>query len=115
MAFTKERRHPRAKVSIPVNWGTAPNCGFEGVIAILGLGGCLIKTHMYAPKGHVVFIRMSLNGEGQGASILRGHVKYEMDGIGLGVEFEGLTEEEQKTIGDILELQLQNREKGGKK
>jgi hypothetical protein len=109
MAFTKERRHPRAKVSIPVNWGTAPNCGFEGVIAILSLVGCLIKTRMYAPKGHVVFIRMSLNGEGQAASVLRGHVKYEMEGIGLGVEFEGLTEEEQTTIGDIVDFSTVQR------
>jgi len=108
MAFTKERRYPRAKVSIPVNWGTAPNCGFEGVIAILGLGGCLIQTRMYAPKGHVVFIRMSLNGGGQDASVLRGHIKYQMDGIGLGVEFAGLTKEEQKTIGDIVDLRLHN-------
>ncbi len=108
MAFTTERRYPRAKVSIPVMWGTAPNCGFEGVIAILGLGGCLIKTRLYAPKGHVVFIRMSLNGEGQEASVLRGHIKYQMEGIGLGVEFAGLTEEEQKTIGDIVELHLHN-------
>jgi len=109
MAFTKERRYPRAKVSIPVNWGTAPNCGFEGVIAILSLGGCLIKTRMYAPKGHVVFVRMSLNGEGQEATVLRGHVKYEMEGIGLGVEFAGLTEEEQKTIGDIVDFSTVQR------
>jgi hypothetical protein len=104
MTFTERRRHPRAKVSIPVNWGMAPNCGFEGVIAILSPGGCLIQTRLHASRGQAVFVRMSLNGEGQGASVLRGHIKYEMDGIGLGVEFEGLTEEEQKTIGDILEL-----------
>ena len=115
MTFTERRRHPRAKVSIPVNWGMAPNCGFEGVIAILSPGGCLIQTRLHASRGQAVFVRMSLGGEGQDASVLRGHVKYEMDGIGLGVEFEGLTEEEQTTIGDILELQLQNREKGGKK
>ena len=64
MAFTTQRRYPRAKVSIPVMWGTTPNCGYEGVIAILGRGGCLIKTRLHAPRGHAVFIRMSLNGEG---------------------------------------------------
>ena len=109
MAFTTERRYPRAKVSIPVMWGTASNCGFDGVLAILGLGGCLIKTRMYAPKGYVVFIRMSLNGEGQDASVLRGHVKYQMEGIGLGVEFEGLTEEEQTAIGAIVDFSTVER------
>ena len=109
MAFTKERRYPRAKVSIPVNWGTAPNCGFEGVIAILSPGGCLIQTRLHASRGQAVFVRMSLGGEGQDASVLRGHVKYEMDGIGLGVEFEGLTEEEQTAIGDIVDFSTVQR------
>ncbi len=108
MAFTKERRYPRAKVSITVNWGTAPNCGFEGVIAILGLGGCLIKAPLHASPGRAVFIRMSLTGEASDTIVLRGHVKYEMEGIGLGVEFAGLTKEEQKTIGDIVDLRLHN-------
>jgi hypothetical protein len=85
-----------------------PNCGYEGVITILGLGGCLINAPLYASRGRAVFVRMSLNGEGQGASVLRGHIKYEMEGIGLGVEFEGLTEEEQTTIRDIMDLRLHN-------
>ncbi len=108
MTFTEERRYPRAKVAIPVEWGTAPDCGFEGVIAILSLGGCLINAPLYASRGHAVFVRLSLNGEGQDASALRGHVRYQMEGIGLGVEFAGLTEEEQKTIRDIVDLRLQN-------
>ena len=41
--------------------------------------------------------------------MLRGHVKYQMEGIGLGVEFEGLTEEEQTTIGDIVEFSTVER------
>jgi hypothetical protein len=56
---------------------------------------------------------MSLNGEGQDASVLRGRVKYVMDGIGLGVEIAGLTEEEQTTIRDIVDLRLDKWEKGG--
>jgi hypothetical protein len=103
MAFTTERRYPRAKVSIPVKWGTAPNCGYEGVITILGLGGCLINAPLYASRGQAVFVRMLLGGEGEDASVLRGYVKYEMNGIGLGVAFEGLTEEEQTTIRDIVD------------
>jgi len=109
MAFTKERRYPRAKVSIPVNWGTAPNCGYEGVITILSLGGCLIKAPLHASPGRAVFIRMSLTGEASDTIVLRGHVKYEMEGIGLGVEFAGLTEEEQKTIGDIVDFSTVQR------
>ncbi len=109
MAFTKERRYPRAKVSIPVKWGTAPNCGYEGVITILSLGGCLIQAPLYASRGQAVFVRMSLSGEGQGARVLRGNVKYEMEGIGLGVEFEGLTEEEQTAIGDIVDFSTVQR------
>ena len=104
MISDERRRHPRAKVSIPVNWGMAPDCGFEGVITLLSPGGCLIQTRLHALRGRAVFVRMSLNGEGQDASVLRGHVKYEMEGIGLGVEFAGLTEEEQTTIRDIYGL-----------
>ncbi len=77
------------------------------MITILSLGGCLINAPLYASRGQAVFVRMSLGGEGQGASALRGHVKYQMDGIGLGVEFAGLTEEEQTTIRDIVELRIE--------
>ena len=89
MAFTTERRYPRAKVSIPVKWGTAPNCGYEGVITILGLGGCLINAPLYASRGQAVFVRMSLNGEGQGASVLRGHVKLRDGGHRAGSRVRG--------------------------
>ena len=106
MISDERRRHPRAKVSIPVKWGTAPNCGYEGVITLLSLGGCLIQTRLHTSRGQAVFVRMSLSGEGQDARVSRGNVKYEMEGIGLGVEFAGLTAEEQKTISDIVDLRL---------
>ncbi len=49
----------------------------------------------------------ALISEGRDASVLRGHVKDEMEGIGLGVEFAGLTEEEQTTIRDIVDLRTE--------
>ncbi len=61
-------------MAIPVKWGTAPNCGYEGVIAILSLGGCFIKTRPQVSLGQAVFVRLSLSGEGREASVLRGHV-----------------------------------------
>jgi hypothetical protein len=109
MAFTEQRRYPRAKVAIPVEWGTASNCGYEGVITLLSLGGCLIKTRVHASRGQAVFIRMSLTGAGSDTIVLRGHVKYEMDGVGLGVFFAGLTKEEQKTIGDLVDFSAVQR------
>ncbi len=108
MITTEQRRYPRAKVAIPVEWGTAPNCGYEGVITILSLGGCLIKAPLHASPGRAVFIRLSLTGEASDTIVLRGHVKYEMDGVGLGVVFAGLTTEEDRIIRDIVEVHLQN-------
>ncbi len=108
MITTEQRRYPRAKVSIPVNWGTASNCGYESVITLLSLGGCLIKTRVHASRGQAVFIRMSLTGEGSDTIVLRGHVKYEMEGVGLGVFFAGRTTEEDRIIRDIVEVHLQN-------
>ncbi len=55
MISDERRRHARVKVAIPVMWGTVPNCGFEGVITILSLGGCLIRAPLYAPTGQAVF------------------------------------------------------------
>jgi hypothetical protein len=107
MISDERRRHARAKVSIPVKWGTAPNCGYEGVIAILSLGGCLIKTRLQVSLGQAVFVRMSPDGEGRDASVLRGHVKYEMEGIGLGVKFAGLSAEEERIIRGIMDLRTE--------
>ncbi len=108
MVFTKQRRYPRAKVSIPVEWGTAPNCGYKGVILILGLGGCLIQAPLYASPGRAVFVRLELPEEGEDAHVLlRGHIKYQMKGMGLGVEFMELTDEEKRVIGGIVNSRLQ--------
>jgi hypothetical protein len=93
-------------------WGTAPNCGFEGVITILSLGGCLIKAPLYASLGQAVFVRMSPNDEGRGASVLRGHIKYQIEGVGLGMEFAGLSAEEERIIRDIVDLRVKKREEG---
>ncbi len=101
--FTKKRRYPRAKVSIPVEWGTAPNCGYKGVILILSLSGCLIQAPLYASPGQVVFVRLSLPEEGEDAHVVRGLIKYQMEGMGLGVEFMELTDEDKRLIRDIVD------------
>jgi hypothetical protein len=90
----EKRRYPRAKVLLTLNWGWTPECHFTDTLTSLSAGGCFIKTTQSAFKGRVLFIRFFIPDE----TVLLGEVRYNLERIGLGVEFISLTEKEREAL-----------------
>ena len=93
-SYTELRRYPRVKISLTLNWGWTPECNFTDTVTSLSAGGCFIKTGQSAFKGRVLFIRFFIPDE----TVLLGEVRYNLEHIGLGVEFMSLTEKEREAL-----------------
>ncbi|HYG12192.1 MAG TPA: PilZ domain-containing protein [Pyrinomonadaceae bacterium] len=97
----EKRRHPRVKASIPVYWGLTPECLKHDRITSFSIGGCFIQTTEVAPPLTVVYIRFFLSSKGE--RIIRGEVRYNLEEVGLGVEFINLTEGDQKNFQSLVD------------
>lgn len=100
----QRRRHPRARVSIEVDWDMGTRNIYRGRMTSLSIGGCFIRTDVLALRGQSVSVRFWLGPDGQ--SVLRGRVAYNLENVGLGVEFFGLDEEERQSLGSLVEHYL---------
>jgi len=102
MSFTEQRRHERVAVDIYVYWGWTDDCPFRDRIINLGVGGCFLRTDRTAPPGQSVFIKFWLPDE----RMLHGEVRYLLERMGVGVEFEGLSRTETTNLASLIEHYL---------
>jgi hypothetical protein len=108
MALTDRRRHPRAKLSLKVEWGATPVCSNDGCVTSLGVGGCFIQTDRQVPERSVVFIRLILAPESVNIleGLYMGSVLYNLDGKGFAVAFMTLKVGYEKEIHDLVAFYL---------
>ena len=87
--MSEQRRHPRVRASIPIDWGLTSQCLKHDRITSFSIGGCFVQTLEAAPPMTLVYLRFFLSAEGE--RIIRGEVRYHLNEVGLGVEFINLT------------------------
>ena len=98
--MTEERRSDeRVSINLPARWdGLAGR--HEARIEDLSLGGCFVNTHGRVDTGEVVSLEIKLpSGEWLP---LRGEVVSYQQGIGFGVLFSFLTDEEEQALRDVV-------------
>ena len=105
--MTEKRRHPRVKASIPIDWGLTPECLKHDRITSFSIGGCFIQTAEVLKQLTVVYIRFYLSAEGE--RIILGRVKYNLEEVGVGVEFLNLTEQDQTDFQVLVNHYLKMR------
>lgn len=92
--MTEKRRHPRVKASIAIDWGLTPDCLKHDRITSFSIGGCFIQTAEALKPLTLVYLRFYLSPKGE--RIIPGEVRYNLEQVGLGVEFLNLTERDKK-------------------
>jgi hypothetical protein len=98
--MTEDRRSDeRVSINLPARWdGLAGR--HEARIEDLSLGGCFVNTHGRVDAGEVVSPEIKLpSGEWLP---LRGEVVSYQQGIGFGVLFSFLTDEEEQSLRQIV-------------
>jgi hypothetical protein len=98
--MTEKRRHPRVKASIAVHWGLTPEGLRHDRITSFSIGGCFIQTAEALKPLTVVYIRLYLSPNGE--RIICGEVRYNLEQVGLGVEFLNLTERDRKDLQALV-------------
>jgi hypothetical protein len=98
--MTKNRRSDeRVSTNLPAKWGGVTG-DHEGRIEDLSLGGCFVNTTGRADVGEVVGVEIKLpSGEWLE---LRGEVTSYQIGIGFGLLFSFLTDEEEQTLRELV-------------
>lgn len=99
MSFNERRKHERVTADLDVYWGWTEDCPFRGRIISLSVGGYFLRTPQGAPRGQAIFVRFWLAEE----KTLPGEVRYQLERVGVGVEFQGLTPEETAQLGALVE------------
>jgi hypothetical protein len=98
--MTEKRRHPRVRASIAIDWGLTPECLQHDRITSFSVGGCFIQTAEALSPAAIVYISFYLSPKGE--RIIRGQVKYNLEQVGLGVEFLDLTEREREDFQSLV-------------
>ena len=98
--MTKNRRSDeRVSTNLPARWGGLTGT-HEARIEDLSLGGCFVNTAGRVDVGEVVGVEMKLpSGEWLA---LRGEVVSYQQGIGFGVLFSFLTDEEEQILRTLI-------------
>ena len=95
----QRRRYPRIKINWFTRWGPTERCEEFGRITSLAPGGCFVQTVKEAARGQAVYVLLELPS----AEVVRGEVRYHMEGVGLGVQFTGLSDENRDDLGTLIE------------
>jgi hypothetical protein len=97
--MTDERRSDeRVDTNLPAKWDGLSG-GHEARITDLSLGGCYVNTNGRVDLGEVIVLEIKLpSGEWLQ---LRGEVTSYHSGIGFGVLFSFLTDEEEQTLREL--------------
>jgi Tfp pilus assembly protein PilZ len=106
MDFINQRKHPRVNVDFYADWGRGRDCEHFDKITNLSAGGCFLATQKELRSKDIIYIKIS--GEKFGALKLRGEVKYQFrvrensPPTGVGVEFQGVSQNEEQTLQDLV-------------
>jgi CheY-like chemotaxis protein len=97
------RRVERVQVSIPVNWGIAPeDYKYDGTITSLSVNGCLVQTNIIETfYDKLIFLRFRLPSGNW--MPLRGRVLYYLNSVGFGMEFMELAEDDRAKLKLFVE------------
>jgi hypothetical protein len=105
------RRHPRAKVYLPTQWGLTRDCLWAATITSLSIGGCFLLTERIKSAGTQVYVKFWFPEE----TSVRGEVRYYLEKVGIGVEFKGLPARPAQLlmdyVNDLLNIQ-EHKHKG---
>lgn len=93
------RTDERVSINLPARWHGASGL-YEGRIEDLSLGGCFLNTTGHVDVGEVVVLEIKLpSGEWLQ---LRGEVASYQLGIGFGILFSFLTDEEEQALREVV-------------
>lgn len=96
----EKRRHPRVQASIPIHWGLTPECLQLDRLTSFSIGGCFIQTPEAVPPLTLIYISFFLSNKGE--RIIRAEVRYNLDKVGLGVEFINLKVDEKESFQALV-------------
>ncbi|HLO01078.1 MAG TPA: PilZ domain-containing protein [Pyrinomonadaceae bacterium] len=93
------RSYKRVSTNLPAKWGGVTG-DHEGRIEDISMGGCFVNTTGRADVGEIVGVEMKLpSGEWLQ---LRGKVTSFQGGIGFGVLFTFLTQDEEERLRELI-------------
>ena len=97
----------RALVNIdPTYWGLTEQCLEDGRITSLSVGGCFLATAADLRPGQVVYVRFALPrraGQPGVPRTLDAQVRYHLPGVGVGVQFIHLAEEDRRNLARYID------------
>ena len=94
-----KRSDQRVSTNLPARWGGLTG-DHEGRIEDLSLWGCFLNTTGRADAGEVIGVEIELpSGEWLA---LGGEVTSYQQGIGFGIKFTFLTEDEEETLKELM-------------
>ncbi|HLL75725.1 MAG TPA: PilZ domain-containing protein [Pyrinomonadaceae bacterium] len=96
----EKRRYERVRVNIKTYWGEDAYCFWQDRVTSLSVGGCFIQTGRELTAGQQLYLRLWLR---DGERILRGEVRYCLERVGLGVEFQELMERDKERLAELVE------------
>lgn len=99
--FEERRRHERARLIIDVFYNGADLTGVASTQDI-SVGGLYMNTQIEIPEGSLLTLRLPLAGRDV---ICNGEVVYSNPGRGVGVTFQGLSDEDRAHIESALKSQ----------
>lgn len=95
------------KASIAIDWGTTRECLKHDRITSFSIGGCFIQTAAALQPSTLVYIRFYLSPKGE--RIIPAEVRYNLEQVGLGVEFLNLTERDKKDFQALVNHYLKTQ------
>jgi hypothetical protein len=98
--MTEQRRHPRVKASIAIDWGLTRECLKHDRITSFSIGGCFIQTAEALPPLTLIYIRFYLSPKRE--RLIPGEVRYNLEKVGLGVEFLNLDAQDKKDFQALV-------------
>lgn len=98
----ERRTHDRSRLIIDVYYDGKEGTGVASTRDI-GIGGLFMNTKAEIPEGSVLLVRLPLPGDKQ--IICNAEVVYSNPGFGVGIRFQGLTEDArvllENELGDV--------------
>ncbi|HKP72613.1 MAG TPA: PilZ domain-containing protein [Pyrinomonadaceae bacterium] len=98
--MTERRRHERVKASIPIDWGLTPECLKHDRITSFSVAGCFIQTRESVAASTRIYMRFFLSNKGE--RIISGEVRYNLEQVGLGVQFLDLTARDREQFETLV-------------
>ena len=98
---TDSKPNRRVRASISCIFGATAEATRSGTVTSLSGAGCFVRTTAYSTKGQTMHVRLWLP-EGRWLP-LQGVVIYQLEGIGFGLVFAGLEDEEKDAIEVLLD------------